>query len=75
MIGPSAPNGPPVPIAIADDDRLEDRDLRLHPAAPDEDRLHRLGNSVAADLLRAESRHQTDDEPADDGTSTAQAPS
>ncbi len=33
MIGPSAPNGPPEPIEIADDSGLSTRDLRLDPAA------------------------------------------
>ena len=56
--------------ARADRDRggdgLQDRDLRLDPAAADQDRLERLGDAVAADLLRAEARHQADDERAHD---------
>ncbi len=62
MIGPSAPNGPPVPIEIADDSGLSTATLRIHAAAADQDGLDRLGNAVAADLLGAEARHQPDDE-------------
>src|SRR5690242_12563606 len=47
--------------------RLEDRDLRIHATAADENRLHRLGYPVAADLLRAVARHETNDEPTDHG--------
>ncbi len=65
MIGPSAPNGPPDPIEIADDKRLEQRDLRLDAAAVDQNRLDGLGNAVAADALRSVPRHEADDERAD----------
>ena len=44
--------------------RLEQRDLRAHPASADQDRLHRLGNAVAPDLFRAVARHESDEEPA-----------
>ena len=58
MIGPSAPNGPPEPIEIAADSGLSTRELGLDAAAAQQDRLERLGNAVAADLLGAEPRHQ-----------------
>jgi hypothetical protein len=44
--------------------RLQDRHFRRHPATTDQDRLDRLGDTVAADLLRAKTRHQPDDETA-----------
>ena len=62
MIGPSAPNGPPVPIEIGGGKRFEQRDFRLNPAAPDQDRLERLRNAVAANFFRAVARHQPDDQ-------------
>ena len=65
MIGPSAPNGPPVPIEIAEESGLSTATFALHAAAADEDRFHRLGDAVAADLLRAVARHQADDQAAD----------
>ena len=65
MIGPSAPNGPPVPIEIAEDSGLRIGDFRLHAAAADQDRLDGFGNAVAADLLGAKARHQPDGEAAD----------
>jgi hypothetical protein len=46
--------------------RLEDRQARLHPAAAQQDRLHRLRDAVAADPLGAEARHEPDDEAAED---------
>ena len=48
-------------------ERLEDGDFRLDPAAADQDGLDRLGDAVAANLLRAVARHQADDQAADDG--------
>ncbi len=55
--------------AAADHDarrqRLEHRHLRRHAALAEQDRLDRLRNAVAADLLGAEARHQPDDQPAD----------
>ena len=59
MIGPSAPNGPPVPIEIAEDSGLSTATL-AHPALADQNCLDGFRNSVAADLLRAEARHQPD---------------
>ena len=53
MMGPSAPNGPPVPMEIAEDSGFSKRHLGLDAAAPDQDRLDGFGNAVAADLLRA----------------------
>jgi hypothetical protein len=46
--------------------RLQQRHPRLDPAAGGEDRLDRLGDAVAADLLRAEAGDETDHEPAAD---------
>ena len=42
--------------------RLQDRDLRLHLAAVDQDRFDRFRNAVAADPLRPVARHQPDDQ-------------
>ena len=66
MIGPSAPNGPPEPIEMADEIGLSTRHLGRHPALADQDRLHRLGDAVPADALRAVPRHQADDQSAGD---------
>ena len=46
---------------------LQDRDLGIHPAPADEDRLEGFGDAVAADLLGAVPRHQSDDQAADHG--------
>ena len=53
MIGPSAPNGPPVPVADRGGDGLPQRYLRGDDAALGEDRLDRLAHAVTAYLLRA----------------------
>src|SRR5262249_39723631 len=97
MMGPSAPNGPPLQIQIAahrphsrtdsaprcdegppgaerpaaaDPDRrrqrLQQRDPRLDPTAAEQDRLDRLRNAVTPDALGAVTRHEPDDERADD---------
>ena len=47
--------------------RLQHRHLRLDSALAEQDRLDGFGNAVAANLLRAEARHQSDNEAADDG--------
>jgi hypothetical protein len=47
--------------------RLQDGDARLDAALADQDRLHRLGDPVAADLLRAEARHEADQKAPDHG--------
>ncbi len=52
MIGPSAPNGPPEPIEIADDSGLSTATLGSIRLPPEQDRLERLGDPVAADPLR-----------------------
>ena len=65
MIGPSAPNGPPVPIEIAEETGLSTATFALQAAAADEDRLQRLGDAVAADPVGAVARHHADDEAAD----------
>ena len=74
MIGPSAPNGPPEPMEIADEIGFQDRQFRLHFAAVDENGFDRFGNTVTADALRSVSRHQTDDQTTPIGTSTDQYP-
>ena len=66
MIGPSAPNGPPVPIEMAEESGFRIATFGLDPAAADQDRLERLGDAVAADLRRAVARHRADDEAAGD---------
>ena len=45
---------------------LQNRHLERHPAAADENRFQRLGDTVAADALRAVPGHQTHDQPAAD---------
>ena len=62
MIGPSAPNGPPVPMEMADESGFENRHLGIDPAAPEENGLQRFGDAVAANLFRAIARHQPDDQ-------------
>ena len=64
MIGPSAPNGPPLPMAIAEDERLEHRHLGRHLALAEQDRFDRFGNAVATNLLGAVARDQADDQDA-----------
>ena len=66
MIGPSAPNGPPVPIAIAARKRLEKRDSRRDAALVEQHLFHRLGDAVPANRLVAVARHEADDHAADD---------
>ena len=65
MIGPSAPNGPPEPIEIADDNGLSSATFGVDAAAVDQNRLDRLGDAVAADPIRSVPRHQADDQRAD----------
>ena len=48
-------------------ERLQDRNLRGHAAAPEENRFERFGYAVAANLLRPVARQQPYDESADDG--------
>ena len=54
----------------ADRDRrrqwLEERELRLDPAAVHQDRFDRLRDAVPANPFRAVARHESDDQPADD---------
>ena len=42
--------------------RLEDRDLRLHPALADQNGLNGFGDAVPANALRAVTGHETDDQ-------------
>ena len=65
MIGPSAPNGAPVPIAIAADTGLAMRRAGCDAALLGEHRLHRLGDAVAADHRRP-LREQADQQRAAD---------
>ena len=64
MIGPSAPKGPPDPIAIAAEIGFKQRNLRIHFCAMKENRFDRLWNSVAPDLVRTKPRHQSHQETA-----------
>ena len=64
MIGPSAPNGPPDPIEIADEMRLQNRQPRLHFAAVDQNGFERFRNAVSANAFRAVARHESDDQAA-----------
>ena len=61
MIGPSAPNGPPVPIEIADESGLRIASRGCHAAAIDQDRFQRFRNAVPANSFRSVARHQSDD--------------
>ena len=66
MIGPSAPKGPPEPIAIADEIGFNSATLGLIRLRPIEDRLHRLGDAVPTDSFRPITSHQPDDQAARD---------
>ena len=59
MIGPSAPNGPPVPMAMAADSGFAMAVRGATLLRRGEHRLHRLGDAVAADDRRPprEQRH------------------
>ena len=70
MIGPSAPKGPPVPMAMAAESGLRNVMRGGDAALVEEHLLHRLGDAVAADGLRPVARHQADDDPPATGTST-----
>ena len=65
MIGPSAPNGPPVPMEIAAESGFRMRHFQLNFAAAEQDGFERFGNAVSANLFRTEPRHQSDDQRAD----------
>ncbi len=65
MIGPSAPNGPPVPIAIAAESGLRKVIRGGMLRLVEQHLLHRLGDAVAADRARAVARHHADDQAAD----------
>ena len=66
MMGPSAPNGPPLPMEMADDSGFRMASRGCHAAAIDQDRFDRFWNAVSADSFRAVSRHQSDDQRAAD---------
>ena len=66
MMGPSAPNGPPVPMAIAAESGFRNVMPRGDAALVEEHLLHRLGDAVAADGLGAVARHHADHDPAED---------
>ena len=65
MIGPSAPNGPPVPIAIAAEIGLAIAVRMATRLCLVMHRLHRLGDAVAADH-RGHLGHQADQDRPDD---------
>ena len=54
--------------------RLEQRDLRLDTATPNQDRLNRLRHAVTSDLLRAEPGHHTDYQTSGDRRTQHQPP-
>ena len=56
-----------MPIEIADDRGFRNRNFGRHATAANQDRLDRLGNAMPANLLRPETRHQTDRQAAQDG--------
>ncbi len=62
MMGPSAPNGPPVPMLIALEIGFKMASRGWTRAAVDEDSLHCFRDAVPADLLRAKAGHQPDDQ-------------
>ena len=67
MIGPSAPNGPPEPIEIADASGLSTAtlgDMRLRPMRI---ASRASGNAVAANAVGTIARQKADNQPADNG--------
>ena len=65
MIGPSAPNGPPVPIAIADEIGLRIATLMSSRERPSMIASIASGDAVAPDLVAAIACHQPYDQRAD----------
>ena len=65
MIGPSAPNGPPEPIAIAAETGFRSAIFGVNLRAMQQDCLDGLGNPVSADLVGPETRHQPHQDTAD----------
>ena len=68
MMGPSAPNGPPEPMAMAAEMRLEHGHFGVDARAVEQDGFDGFGDAVAADFLRSEMRHDADQYAADDGS-------
>ena len=64
MIGPSAPNGPPEPIEIADESGLSSATFGSIRLPLIRMASMRFGDAVAADPLGAVARHQADDQAA-----------
>ena len=62
MIGPSAPNGPPEPMEMADDSGFSRASFGCDPAAVDQNGFDRFGNAVPADSFGSVARHQSDDQ-------------
>ena len=67
MIGPSAPNGPPVPIEIAEEIGFRMAtlaDMRLRPI-----RMASIASGIPCPRIRSDAiaRHQADDQPTDHG--------
>ena len=67
MIGPSAPKGPPVPIAMAADTGLRTATLGMNSAPVLQHGLHRFRYAVPLDLLGTVLRHEPDDQTAERG--------
>jgi hypothetical protein len=59
IIGPSAPNGPPVPIEIADEISLRSATFGSITLRPRGIASSAFGNSVSANFFRPVPRHQT----------------
>ena len=64
MIGPSAPNGPPVPMLIALEMGFKMASRGCTRLPFDQDALHSFGDAVSADLLGPEAGHQPNDQAA-----------
>ena len=65
MMGPSAPNGPPVPIATAADVGLRSVTRAGNAALSVEHPLHYFGDAVAANCGRSVASHESNDQAAD----------
>ena len=66
MIGPSAPNGPPVPIAIAEEMGLRISTRAADSAFAEQHPLHHFGNAVPANRCGPIARHDPNDDRTDD---------
>ena len=66
MIGPSAPNGPPVPIEIAAETGFKKCDPRRNAALVRQHLFHRLRDAMSPNSFRPVTGHQPYDQCADD---------